>query len=303
MSNSGVGWGSGAYGASPWGGAMSGALQLANAVASRENAVQLVFTLPLYLSGLGDVQDGEQPKLYAVTPVVGSVGRDGTPPRAVSIASVAAVAAPGFDLGQVVELTLDRPMTASPSTYLVSCVGLVSADLSTPLDVGHASAQFAGCHKKLVVPSLDAPTRTARDFANPQGLLAAQAASPRPALVTLGVTPIDDTGDYAYDDGLVGYKKRVLRRLMTTPGGFVHLGADYGVGLLGYGKKLATAAARLRMAARAETQIAKEPETAAVKVSVVKSATHPELFTVVVLARTRSGQDAKLVVPSQLFVA
>jgi hypothetical protein len=298
-----AGWGQGQWGASPWGGANLGALQLASAVASRENAVQLVFTKALYLSGLGDVRDGTQAKLYVITPDPLSVGRDGTAPRAVSVVSVAAVAAPGFPSGDVVELTLDRPMTPSPSTYNVAVSGLWTADLLTPLDLSAATAQFSGCHKKLAIPSLAAPTPAPRDFANPQSLVDARAASPRPALVTLGVAQVDDTGDYAYDSGLVGYKKRVLRRLLTTPGGFLHLGAGYGVGLLGYGKRLATAAARLRIAALAETQIAQEPETAAVKVTVVTSVSQPGLFTLVVLARTRSGQDAKLVVPSTAFAA
>src|SRR6267142_5911897 len=130
-------WGTGSWGAGPWGGLTTGLLQLLSAVASRENAVQLVFSEAVYFSQLGDAADASQKKFYAVVPDPASLGSDGEAPRAVGVVAVAVVDASGFMTGQVLELTLDRPMTPSPSLYAVTASPLItSADGGDSVDPG-----------------------------------------------------------------------------------------------------------------------------------------------------------------------
>jgi hypothetical protein len=293
MSN--VGWGAGEWGASPWGGTLDAALLVLEAVASRENAVQIVFNHPVYLSGLGDLPDGADPSHYSVTPVPGFVGADGTEARAVTVLAAAAVSPvpAGVFPGAIVELTLDRPMTPFPSMYQVACAGLFTADLASPLDPATSTGRFSGCFKELVPPQVDAG-HPMRDLANPQTQGALIAAAPQ---ALLGSFAADGSGDYASDQGLTGYEKRILRRLVTIPGGFLHLGRNYGVGVAAAGKKLATASARAKLAADAEKQIAQEPETAVVRVTPVVDNSTPGKFLLRIFARPKVGRPTTFDVP------
>lgn len=295
----GVGWGSGPWGSGPWGGASAGQLQLLQAVASRENEVQLVFSDPVYFSQVADVGDASQRRLYAVTADPSSRGMDGVPPRAVMVAAVALVDAPGFSSGQVLALTLDRPLSPSPSLYAVtvSADDVASADRATTLDPDSATQQFEGCHKILAAPTPDAPSpRATRDFANPQTRADADDAGQPASFTALGTIPVDDSGDYATDEGLVDYRKRIIRSVVSAPSGFVHLGDSYGAGALRYGKRLASAANRQELVTRAELQVRREPETVAAKCALQQTST-VGLFRLVILARTRLGRDVKVSIP------
>jgi hypothetical protein len=296
----GIGWGAGGWGSSPWGGSSGASLRLVAAVALAENAVQLTFSLPLYYSELLDPADASQPQLYSVVPTAGSYGQDGAPARAVGVAAVAQGSVLGTRSGSVVVLTLDRPTTPSPALYAVQCAGLVDSSQTKPLNPAAAGLQFGAVFKKLVPASLAVPTGVAgRDIASPDDLAAAQASGAPPAYVPqlLGVPVPDGAGDYATDAGLVGLKKRVLRRIFFVPGVTLHL-RNYGAGAASYGKRLASAANRSDLARACEAQIALEPDVAAVSVATQPSAASPGLFYLVVLVRSRStGQSAKLLVP------
>lgn len=300
MSNSSTGfstgtYGEGAYGEGAYGGPIEPQLQLVAAIAIRENVVQLQFSEAIYISNILDVPDGSVPGRYAVQNVLGTVGLDGTSTRPVRVVTAAYsedVPAGGI-VGAYIDVTLDRPMTPSPSQYKIMCNGLFTEDLTKVLDPSASTITFEGLFKQIVVPDTTAPTPS-RDFANPQTFGGAVGTTPNPAsLATLGVFMVDDSGDYALDQGLVAYKKRIFRRLQTVPGGFVHLGDSYGVGLTQQGKKLAKQSVLQGLAALAETQIAQEPETERVKVQPTLNTNAPGLVYMNILAKMKGGGAVK----------
>lgn len=289
---SGPGFGDDLWGQGAWGGAIEGVLAVVGALASRENVVSLFFSRPVYASGLFDAADAADPSHYAITAVGASRGADGRPARPVRVVEATAVVPPAPPVtaqhvaGQV-DLTLDRPLSPYPAVYVVAASGLVTPDLSLLLVDDYASATIAAVFRQVVTPSITTPAPN-RDFANPQ------TAKVLPTDV-LGVIRIGDDGDYALDAGLLAYKKRVFRRLITRPGSFVHLGS-YGVGVPSYGKRLGLASVRESIAVLAEQQIALEPETAAVRVRLVDDAA-PGLVRVQIVARLRGGQALKFGFP------
>lgn len=285
------GWGGGPWGSTPWGGSSSGTLTVVFALAIAENVIQIGFSEPIYLSNLLDTPDGSDPAKYAAS-VVGGTGLDGSPARPVSVVEVTPSAnpPPESEEGTFFDLTTDRPMTPYPALYSIACFQVFSADLSTEIS-SPSSASFYGVFKEILQPSIETPSPN-RDFGNPQSLAGA-AALPNPGTATLGVFNTDSTGDYAIDSGLVAYKKRVYRRLITKPGGFLHLGTQYGVGIPQQGKKLARASTIGKLSANAQTQIAQEPETEQVKVSGVGASDGTGLATFTILVKTKGGQTQK----------
>lgn len=271
-------------------GPVSGVL-LEGAVAVRENVLRLTFSESVYWSGLGDENDASKAGYYDVAIVAGTSGLDGESTHAVQVVSA------DLDPDDPVALllTLDRPMTAYPSQYVVSVSGLANAGQTALLLPD--SAQFYGVFKQLVTPDAAAP-HPARDFANPQTLAALQGqnsvgVSGGPvASLALATFNVDETGDYAFDEGTTSLKKRIYRRLVTRPGGFAHLGNSYGVGIPQQGKHLARAATLQQLASEAEKQISQEPEVAKVRVSALN--TNNGLVRFVVLVRTKAGIDARL---------
>jgi hypothetical protein len=273
-------------------------VEVVGAIAIAENVIQLQFSMPVYFTGLGDPQDASQPSLYSVMEVDGTFGRDGTATRPVTPAVVTLALAgetlpEGFAAGTCVDITLDRSMTPFPSQYIVECTGIFSADLTRTLDPDDNAFQLYGVFKGLIPASVELPTQT-RDIANPQTYLSAASNLPVPNNpAVLGVFTVDDTGDYAFDSGLVAFKKRIYRRLITNPGGFLHLGASYGVGVPSYGKKLATSAVVQSLAGQAEGQIGQEPESQSVKVTIVQDPDEPGLVRFNIFVKTNGGQSAK----------
>jgi hypothetical protein len=273
---------------------LDAALTVVSAVASRENAVQVVFSHGVYFSALGDVQDAADPAHYLVLPIDGTVGLDGQPARPVTVQSVAALTPPpGAFPNTIVELTLDRPMTPFPSQYSVTASGLFTADLSLPIEPSAATQRFAGVFKEVVPPQVNSG-HPMRDLANPQTQSALVAAN---ASALLGSFATDSSGDYAFDQGIVGFKKRILRRLVTRAGGFAHLGSTYGVGVPAAGKKLASAANRANLAAEAEKQIGQEPETSVVRVTSIVDTATPEKTLFRIYVRPKVGQPTTFDVP------
>ena len=290
------GWGQGGWGQEPWGGAVGTGLQLVSALAVRENVIRLKFSHGVYFSRILDPGDASAIQRYTVTATTGTVGMDGSPVRAVAVVATAIAPTVG-EYAQSIDLTLDRAMTPFPATYTVAVNGIFTADQSTSLDITATSYEFPAVFANLVVPSVDFAVKT-RDFANPQTLKGAQDPLPNPYdPLNLGTIVVDDTGDYAFDEGVESFKKRMYRRLITVPGGFVHLGETYGVGVLQHGKKLGHASLKTQLAAQAELQIGKEPEVAACKVRVESDFNTPGLTRFIILVKLRSGQTSKFSVP------
>lgn len=288
------GLGAGAFGEIPFGddGDLAAPLTIIAVAPISENRVRVTYSRAIYFSEIGDPQDGADITKYAVTPVAGTTGLDGAGVRAVRVISV--VLSPMSDVGVLfgacVDLVLDRAMSPHPTQYTASSEGVWSANLDA---VDPSSAPFFGVHMEIAQPSTDEPRRT-RDFAYPPlatandnaGLVTSSANAPASPV---GTYRTNGRGDYAYDEGIVGLKKRIFRRLVTRPGGFAHLGLTYGVGVPQKLKKLATPMAVQQLISEAEKQIAQEPDVAKVRVTATIDAAH-NLVRFTILVRMVSGQ-------------
>jgi hypothetical protein len=267
---------------------------LLSAIAIAENVVELTFSEVVFFSGLLDANDASDPSHYSVAQVPGTVGLDGTPVRSVGVL----FAVPG-PLGTQVDVWLDRPMTPIPAAYTIRVQNL--ADQNTHTVLASASYQFPALYRRIVPPALDV-TVPSRDFANPQTLESLLDPLPNTTdAAQLGTYICDETGDYAFDEGMVALKKRVFRRWLTRPGAFAHL-PGYGIGILQYGKRLASPILRARIAANAQAQIGQEPEVAVIAVSALTNPTVPSLVRFINDIRTKTGQKARfaVVVPQSI---
>ncbi len=290
-------WGSTPWGGGGWGGAALGeGLELVAVDPVAENLIRLTFNRGVRFTGLLDPFDGSDIGHYSVTEDTSTRGSDELPPRPVRpiLAELERVEGAG---GRLVDVTVDRPLSPYPSRYTCAVNGL-RAYSGVPLTIGRTSLVFDGLAMAARDPSRDA-TAAAGDFANPQTVfgLGSQGSLPPAAALLLGTFPIDSTGDYGIDRGIVSYKKRILRRLTTTLAGFAHLAASrYGVGVTARVKQLARAGVKESLASEAETQIRLEPETAAVKVTIVQGR-DPGVTIFQVRARTLAGSDVGMDVP------
>lgn len=296
-----LGWGGGAFGGMPWGGGGGGTLFLLSVLPIRENVIRLEFSVPLYFSILLDPPDASIPTKYVVTPVSGTIGLDGDPVHPVNVAGVSLPSVVAgilaSDVGRFVDITLDRPMSPYPTRYTVTVTNIFSADLVEALDPDPSSLSFDALFKKLEEPQI-ATTRPSRDLANAQTGNAATSSLPDPedTLLNLGSLRVDDSGDYAFDEGLVNFKKRIIRRLVTSPGKFAHL-PKYGVGIPDYGKRLAVSSVIASLAAQAEAQISLEPETSRVRVRPIVDPNTPGLVRFQIFVRPKSGEPQRFDVP------
>lgn len=291
------GWGSGPWGAGPWGaGAGVGAFGIVQAVAIRENVVRVTFTETPLFDAILTANDASNPARFTITPVAGTFGMDELPTRPVNPVRVE-VAAVELSFGAVLDVTVDRPFSPTPSQYIIAANGLVSTS-GALLDPSASSAQFTGLYRAMRVQSATAPIPS-RDMANPQtysGLVNAGSSDPYDA-DQLGTFPIDATGDYAFDDGLAQVKKRIIRRLMTRPGTFPSA-PEYGVGIPSYGKQLGSLAIRQRIAAEAQKQISAEPEVADASINLVTDPANPNVTILRIRVRLNgSGGSTQFDVP------
>jgi hypothetical protein len=265
--------------------------ELQSALASSENAVMVTFPLGIFCSGLLDPEDGLDPVHYSVQPVVGTIGMDGTQARPVS---PIVVTFPDVDSGlpldgSVLIVTLDRAMTPYPAQYTIRVTGVFSEDLSE--EITPTNVQFPAVYRQLVPPS-NTVQHVARDIANPQTLIATGGLPANSANIVLGTFQYDTTGDYAFDDGMVAFKKRVFRRIISNPGGFLHLGQNYGVGIKSYGKLLGTPARKNQLVAAVESQLSQEPEVSKVLAQVLTSI-QPGFFALAVIIALKTGGAVK----------
>lgn len=287
-----MGWGGSPWGLSPWGVGGPG-LMLIDARPRRENVVRLYFNVAPYFSGVLDPTDASSRFRYAVVPVQGSVGGDGLPPRVV-LPAVPLVGDVAGAAGSVIDLTLDRRMSPYPARYLVSVNGLRTVAGAT-LVPGSTSLPFDGL-AAATVPQDPSLVSAGRDIANPQSQLSLGDNVPIGATPILGSYQVNSSGDYATDRGLASYRKRVVRRLAASFGGFAHL-PGYGLGATSKIKLLDRGGTAEALASQAEVQIKQEPETASVKVTVERSATNPNVTVLRIKATTLAGGHVDMGVP------
>lgn len=290
------GWGSGPWGGMPWGGGGSG-IEVSSVLSVRENVIRLGFTAPVYYSGILDPADASDPSRYVVSAVDGTGGLDGNPARAVTVVEVLRPTQvdglTAAEVGRFLDIVLDRPMTPFPALYDVVVGDVFTLDLS---EAACGTFRTAAVFKRLAPPTLETASPS-RDIANPQTLSAARASVPDPTSpFTLGSIRVDDSGDYAFDEGIVNYRKRVIRRVVTRYGGFAHL-PTYGVGIPDQSKRLAIGAVVADLAARAEAQIGLEPDTAQVRVRLLVDRNTPGLVRYQIAARPKQGPPQAFVLP------
>ena len=283
----GLGWGSSGWGASGWGApTLADALTILSAVAVRENCVRLTFNLILAYTDVRGLVDAADPDNYVIEPVEDTIGEDGLPPRPVFPVLVEQVKRPDVN-GKAIDVWLDRRLSPYPAQYRVRGVRSVAANgaaLSSLIAVFHGVTWAP--------PTPENATTPATDIANP----GYESASIPGSTQILGVYPTTSQGDYATDQGLVSYKKRIFRRLTTRRGRFAHL-PNYGVGLLDQIKRLAKPSIKQTIAAQAEAQIREEPETLDVRVTITSDANTPGLFRFRVQARTGVYGTVNLDIP------
>lgn len=282
-----IGWGVGGWGVGGWGApGIADKLSITSALAIRENLVRIEFNLPVNYTDVRGLVDAADPKNFVITPVEGSIGEDGLPARPVSPVLIEQTRKP-FINGRGLDIWLDRRMSPYPALYEIHCIKSIATG-GMPLD-SSSVFDFFGVAWAPALPT--STTTTAADIANPGYSQAIPNASQ-----ILGVYPVTDQGDYATDQGIVSFKKRIVRRLTTRRGAFAHL-PGYGVGLLDEVKRLALPATRQKLAADAEGQIRQEPEALDVEVTITGSATNPGLFFFRVRVRTAVFGSVGLDIP------
>ena len=276
----------------PWAGPTSALLRVVAAVASAENAVQVRFSQPPYVSGLFDAADALDPSHYAIAIVAGTRGADGNPTRSVAPVSVVVV---DVDQGDVLELTLDRSMTPFPSQYSIACSGLYTLNLAHALDPNAAVASFAGVARALSTYN-EVKKGRSQDLSGEPDLALLYGGVPGGSLAPVAGIAVAPNGDYAGEDGDVAYKRRMHRILITQPGAYLHLGDDFGAAASL--KKTLRPGEVAQQLSRIETQVRRDPETDNASVRLEADPTAPGLVRTVLLARRKGGKRAfKLTAP------
>lgn len=288
------GWGANGWGLGPWGAGLL-ALSLEQAQPVRENVVRLFFNTAVRFTGILDPNDASNPLRYQITTVL-RTRVDGADPRPVRPVKAEVAAAAGA-LGSQIDVTVDRRFTSFPALYSV-CVNQLQSVSGGLLVPTATEAPFDGLlawrppsRRDLAVP--------VRDIANPQTREALF--DPLPITddeLALGTIPTDENGDYAFDEGITNFKKRIFRRLTTSKGSFGGL-PNYGVGVPGQLKKLGRRSVREDLASEAEAQILEEPESEAVSVRIIPDDVNPGVFRmqIKVKATTLSSDPIQMTVP------
>ena len=289
-----LGWGSGAWGEDPWGDGddVFSALLLEP---RRDNTLRVTFSSPVFLDGLHGPFDAALADRWDLAPDA-AIGLDGEPTRPVNVLFATLASEDDIPVGAygyIVDLALDRPMSPYPCSYTLTVTGVYSADLSESVD--GATLSTLAMYRLLQRPEVTEPTPS-RDIASPYTASMAAAIGGSPIL---GSYTADPSGDYAFDSGIISLKKRLYQRLITRPGAFAHLPADYGVGIQGFGKKLASAAVQSQLSTKCEEQFGKEPEVAKVRCLLAQAdpQREPGAWILRVYVRTRAGLTQKYDLP------
>ena len=276
------------WGGGPWGLGGAGSLQLLTALAIRENVVRLTFNEAPIFTGVLDPHDGSDSERYVITPMPGTMP-DGGDPRPVTTIIVTQVRE-AMALGLIIDVTVDRPFDGYPGRYLVAVNQLVSSSSGVLLDPLHSSLAFDGLVQVSTPKTLDVAVPI-RDFANPQtlsGLL-----DPLPSTTDVGLLgsiPMGGDGDYAFDEGITSYKKRLLRRLTSAKNRFAHL-PGYGLGPGAKLKQLGKQSVRAAFEADARQQVMQEPETVEASANLIVDPNVPGLWRLKLRIKCKLSSD------------
>ena len=271
------------------GGGLSVGFALVLVTPISENTVRLTFTEPPHADGVGGVADALDDQHYSVVAVSGT-GLDGNVVRSVLVVQAIAVAGDALSIDVVV----DRPFSPYPCVYRASCTGLRSDTTGLPLTVGGTSAAFHGLLRTVESQSRELAIRN-RDVATPQSPAATMDPLPDPLGAVLGSFNPDSTGDYSYDEGLTGYRKRNLRRTYCRKRKFVFLPPDWGAGIVDELKRTNSADKREEIRADIEAQWLQDPETRECTVTVATP--QPSVVRYTIQATTRDGRSLSVNLP------
>jgi hypothetical protein len=268
------------YGVDPWGttGPAPGRSILAEPV--RENTIRIAFFAPVLINYLEDIRDSLTPNKYVVNAISG-VGLDGNAVHEVRVVKVMTVDGEPAQL----DIVLDRNLSHWPCRYEVQAFGVYMATgalFPSPMVV-----EFDSVREEFVKPSVDF-YRSTKDVSNPTSLSALLDPVPDVNDFNLGSFTYGDDGDYAMDEGVENLRKRLYRRVIVKPGGFVWL-PEYGVGITNYGKRVNSAGIREKLRSEMESQINQEPDVKASKVLLAQSTT-PGLFKVYMKVLTKDNK-------------
>lgn len=272
----GTGWGDVPYGSPE----TESILSVSNAVAERENSILVTFTTPIYFSGLNDAKDSSILENWSIQ-TIESVGYDGKPARLVQPIKIEYVD------NITLRVWLDRPMTPYPSKYKIKATNIWTVSQTDQIDNCYNEFGLYGSFANLQ-PNIQDQMVPQRDFASPQ--TKSSFLDPLPFIdpSLLGVYNIDDNGDYGFDEGITAYQKRIIRRIVTIKGSFVHL-PGYGIGIQKYSKKLSRALDREKFAQDIKLQLLKEPESKKVQVTFTPYKSHPNAVKLTIRIVTTLG--------------
>jgi len=261
------GWGQGQWGLSTWGLGSVEVLYLVAAYANSTRSVRVELSRPARAGNPTRLGDATNPASWTVTHP--ATGRTYTVLGAVMVGP------------QTVELYVLEAFPPYPQELRVTATAL--RDAGGALVDSPAFLPFLG-----VTPAVAAGVAAARDLANPQFDEADRLG---------GVLRVTTAGDYETHSGEALLKKLVLRRLMTTPGGFAHL-PNYGLGLQVKEPLVLQDLQKLR--AEIRRQLSYEPEIATADVQLTFN-TAAAVLTVrvqaVLVAAGSAPVDATLEVP------
>ena len=173
---------------------------------------------------------------------------------------------------------------SSDAVYEIIASGTVEAVSGAALNIDRARFRALIAPDAYSVQTLDgvfdiANPQTAQDLPSNEG--------------TLGDYQAQSDGSLVLDTGVSGVRKRILRRLTSQPGGFLHLGPDYGLNI-DIGTKLTPTLLR-NLAQSATRQVQQEPEVERAQVEVRRDARTPGIVYLTVRARLLDGTDVDVV--------
>ena len=258
-------WGTSSYGLSVWGTAVLPAPAVLSAIATSERTVEVRLSSAALANSQIGRGDALNPQSWDV--------RDFVSGETFHVIAVRKISADTFELYTLFKFGNFKVIHLVDATAVLKSTGIPYGSPTT--------FQFLGCAatRRKVQPSHGV------DIANPPF-----DTNGRPG----GTLRVGSSGDYDDESGLDFYRKIIIRRLTTLPGGFFHM-PDYGLGLRL--KEQLPINDMVRLQAQIELELAREPEFQSVHARLSLSTSGVLLIEVQVRL---TGTGAQLVVPVQV---
>jgi hypothetical protein len=194
---------------------------------------------------------------------------------------------------RTVRVFFDGPLS-SPAVYRLTVAPQVEDAMGRPVAQACRDLDFHTFAPFRLNPLAALPREAPTDLMNPWQIRDAEFTDPPP----LGTFQIDDRGDLALETGRAYLRKRIFRRATTGLGEFFHLP---GYGFAEPLKSRITPDLLRRMQARAQAQIAREPDVIAVQVQASVLPTAPGVVVLDIKATDRVGNVEEMSVPVRVF--